>query len=62
MWPVLWVTHYKQHELCNNITFFQVASKVMHYFLTYLVHLELLCFPIYWLTVHFVNMISVVLD
>ncbi len=27
--------HYKQRELRNNITFFQVTSKVTHYFLIY---------------------------
>ncbi len=29
------VTHYKWHELRNTITFFQVTSKVTHYFLIY---------------------------
>ncbi len=57
--------HYKQRELRNNITFFQVTSKVTHYFLIYKKISELLFqksnasyfFPIYWLTVRCVNML-----
>ncbi len=42
IWPVLGVMHYKYCGLRKNITFFQVTSKVTHYFVIYKKIFELL--------------------